>query len=349
LFEPLMSEPKREFQPDPLAAVLAYLIPGAGHLYQRRYFKGVLYLVCILGTFFYGAQLGEWKVVYFRWDQPHRTYGYLLQGLVGLPALPAYIQSKRYEFVNRNRPVDDPEKLHEISEPLSATFTGRIRLQRKNGDDFTGAVTGRVALKPVAGDLGQQSARGTFSAKIDGKQQELKLGDPLLIGPQRFASEDVAPRELLDNGVRHEFSRDRRYFKCNIVTDGDQPQSIGVLEGTIPRGFFDRLQVPLEDEGLQDLHGRLGKHFEIALVYTWIAGLLNILAMWDAYEGPAYGYGDEKPNDKDDSPDDSAGKTASTDEAATPATEAAEAEAKESETTATAKVESPPPSPGSET
>jgi hypothetical protein len=35
--------------------------------------------------------------------------------------------------------------------------------------------------------------------------------------------------------------------------------------------------------------------FELALVFTWIAGLLNILAVWDALEGPAYGYGDEEP------------------------------------------------------
>jgi hypothetical protein len=311
-----MSEPKRKFQPDPLAAVLGFLLPGAGHLYQRRYFKGVLYLVCILGTFLYGMRLGEWKVVYFRWDQPHRTYGYLLQSLVGLPALPAYFQSKRYEFVNHQRPVDDAEKWHEISEPLSAPFTGRIRLQRENGNEFLGAVSGQLTLQPVAGDLGQQAARGSFTGTIDGKQQELKLADPLLIGPERFASEDVAPRELLDNGRRHEFSNDRRYLKCHIVTGGDQPQSIGVLEGTIPRKFFDWFQVPVEAEGLQDLHSRLGKQFEVALVYTWIAGLLNILAMWDAYEGPAYGYGDEEQDDEDESPDDSAGETAAANETA---------------------------------
>lgn len=36
-----------------------------------------------------------------------------------------------------------------------------------------------------------------------------------------------------------------------------------------------------------------GKRYEIALLFTWVAGLLNLLAIWDAYEGPAYGYGDE--------------------------------------------------------
>ncbi len=36
-----------------------------------------------------------------------------------------------------------------------------------------------------------------------------------------------------------------------------------------------------------------GKRYEIGLIYTTVAGLLNVLAIYDAYEGPAYGRGDE--------------------------------------------------------
>ena len=36
-----------------------------------------------------------------------------------------------------------------------------------------------------------------------------------------------------------------------------------------------------------------GKPYEIGVIYTTVAGLLNVLAIYDAYEGPAYGYGDE--------------------------------------------------------
>jgi hypothetical protein len=36
----------------------------------------------------------------------------------------------------------------------------------------------------------------------------------------------------------------------------------------------------------------------MALVFTWVAGLLNLLAIWDAADGPAYAYGDEKPDDE---------------------------------------------------
>ena len=39
---------------------------------------------------------------------------------------------------------------------------------------------------------------------------------------------------------------------------------------------------------LNGLHRRLGKLVEIGSMYTAVAGLLNILAIYDAYEGPAY-------------------------------------------------------------
>jgi len=75
------------------AALLAWLCPGAGHLYQRRYGKGLLFLICILGTYFFGLALGEGKVVYASWNQVDRRWQYPLQLGVGLPAAPALVQS----------------------------------------------------------------------------------------------------------------------------------------------------------------------------------------------------------------------------------------------------------------
>lgn len=77
------------------AAILAWLIPGAGHLYQGRRAKGVLFMVCILGIYFFGLALGDGKVVYARFRQPDMRYPYLCQFAVGLPALPALIQRQR--------------------------------------------------------------------------------------------------------------------------------------------------------------------------------------------------------------------------------------------------------------
>jgi hypothetical protein len=75
------------------AALLAWAWPGAGHIYQRRYAKAVLFMVCILGTYFFGLALGEGKVVYAAWKQTDRRWQYPLQLGVGLPAAPALVQS----------------------------------------------------------------------------------------------------------------------------------------------------------------------------------------------------------------------------------------------------------------
>ena len=77
-------------------------------------------------------------------------------------------------------------------------------------------------------------------------------------------------------------------------------KKVGELEGTIPRPVLDRLAVPLERERLDRLHSEYGKTYDLALVYTWIASLLNVLVIWDALEGPAYGYGDEKPENEEE-------------------------------------------------
>ena len=44
-----------------LAAGLALLLPGLGHLYQGRIFKAAIYSVCILGLFFTGQALATPK------------------------------------------------------------------------------------------------------------------------------------------------------------------------------------------------------------------------------------------------------------------------------------------------
>lgn len=84
-----------------LAAFLAWLIPGLGHLYQGRLAKAALFFVCIMGTFAYGVYLGgNWdlgygRVVYFSWRTEDRRLPFLCQIGIGLPALPAAIQWNR--------------------------------------------------------------------------------------------------------------------------------------------------------------------------------------------------------------------------------------------------------------
>jgi hypothetical protein len=46
------------------AGLLSYLVPGLGQIVQGRVSKGLLFVVCLYGLFFYGMYLGEWKNVY---------------------------------------------------------------------------------------------------------------------------------------------------------------------------------------------------------------------------------------------------------------------------------------------
>jgi hypothetical protein len=78
-----------------LAGVLAWLIPGAGHLYQGRKTKGWLFLVCILSAWILGFALGGGHVVYASWQPGDKRWHYFLQAGVGAAALPALIQGDR--------------------------------------------------------------------------------------------------------------------------------------------------------------------------------------------------------------------------------------------------------------
>lgn len=83
-----------------VAALWAWLWPGAGHLYQGRYAKGILFMVCILSTYFFGLTLGGGHVVYASFKKNDHRWQYVCQIGVGIPALPALVQADR---VRRNK------------------------------------------------------------------------------------------------------------------------------------------------------------------------------------------------------------------------------------------------------
>lgn len=89
-----------------VAAVLAWMVPGLGHIYQGRTGKGILFFVCVLGTFFYGLYLGGGKVVYAAvpWEQQYR-WQYWCQLGTGLVSTPMLVQ--RHRVLNRQEPLWD--------------------------------------------------------------------------------------------------------------------------------------------------------------------------------------------------------------------------------------------------
>jgi TM2 domain-containing membrane protein YozV len=84
-----------------MAAFLAWLIPGLGHFYQGRTAKALLFFVCIMGIYIYGvylggnSELGYGRAVYFTFNNEEWRLPYLCQIGVGLPSLPAIVQSMR--------------------------------------------------------------------------------------------------------------------------------------------------------------------------------------------------------------------------------------------------------------
>ncbi len=105
---------------------------------------------------------------------------------------------------------------------------------------------------------------------------------------------------------------DRRYpYLCQIgVGLAATPallQALGDEEGKKPLGEFmapPRLQKSESDlEGrpsLSQLHRRMARYFELGTVYTMIAGLLNILVIFDAFAGPVVGVEMQRQERKED-------------------------------------------------
>jgi TM2 domain-containing membrane protein YozV len=60
--DPMSHSPSRKL--DVFAALLSYLVPGLGQIYQGRVSKGILFLVSLHVLFFYGMWLGQFRNVY---------------------------------------------------------------------------------------------------------------------------------------------------------------------------------------------------------------------------------------------------------------------------------------------
>ncbi len=108
---PLSNVSMTDFNPEPIqlknprtAAVLAWLVPGLGHLYQGRMAKGLLFMVCLVPMFVFGFYVGGGKVVYasplplapnpasFIMDR----WPFLCQAGIGAAAIPALWERSQY-------------------------------------------------------------------------------------------------------------------------------------------------------------------------------------------------------------------------------------------------------------
>jgi hypothetical protein len=86
-----------------VAAFWAWFWPGAGHLYQGRTAKGLVFMVAILTTYFFGLAIGKGNVVYASFRADDWRLQYVCQVGVGLPAIPALVQS--FRVAQRQQPI----------------------------------------------------------------------------------------------------------------------------------------------------------------------------------------------------------------------------------------------------
>ena len=288
-----MRDPRIPLRNPLVAGLLAFAIPGAGHWYQGRRFKATIYSACILTIFVWGMILGNGQPVYsqlvYRTDGPGPTaqlqpsaprmkfsFGYIAQVLVGVPAWPALVQEMRMRNTEAN--------IDWIDAPIDSDFQGIISRGFGNHQESE-VVTGSIELIP-ANENGSKVVTGTLHVvRSDGSKQDFTLAGEIKLGREVFGSP-------------------RREVRCQVLAgeDGDREERYN-LEGSVRRSFIDWFEAPRDTLELDRLNGELSQNFDIASVFTWIAGLLNLLAIWDAAEGPAYGYGDEEESPDGETPE----------------------------------------------
>ena len=75
---------------DPLAALLSYLIPGLGQIYQGRVGKGLLFFGGLYLLFFYGMWMGQWRNVWLPDAEDLPPVAFARQELGGAPKALSY-------------------------------------------------------------------------------------------------------------------------------------------------------------------------------------------------------------------------------------------------------------------
>ena len=82
-----------------VAGLLAWLVPGLGHYYQRRYHKALLFFLCIMPTFIAGcalassSEVGIARNVYWSWRPAEWRLWWLVQAPLGIAAVPSAMQA----------------------------------------------------------------------------------------------------------------------------------------------------------------------------------------------------------------------------------------------------------------
>ena len=218
--DPNAAPPPRPYAP--VAALLSYLVPGLGQIVQGRVAKGLLFLVCLYGMFFYGLYLGRWHNVF-------------------VPESPA--------------PRDGSGGTR-----LLDTLTDRARFA---GQFWIGAAAWPAIL---------HAAQGTPYVEMpDGSRGKIVGGVEPRVRSAEYHRELTVVRRTA-TGVE-------------VTTDDDKKVELPIRGLPILGTFLGAPDEPLLNQELRNSD----KKYELGWMYTVIAGVLNILVIYDAFAGPAFG------------------------------------------------------------
>ena len=191
-------EPPPVDLPNPkTAALLAWLVPGLGHLYQGRRAKGFLFMGSIIGLFVAGMLIGGGQVVYASTLPLRPLPGYLYDGWpflcqsgIGAVAIPGWIERARYQD------NQGPLLVSAFYPPVGADRAGRTEPAPSSQDQSGAEVIHPDGAAKRRYDLGFRFEVGMVYTVIAGLLNLLVVYDahsgPLLPEDEEEPSEDPA-------------------------------------------------------------------------------------------------------------------------------------------------------------
>jgi hypothetical protein len=146
-----------------IAGALAWLVPGAGHVYMGRKVRGLILCVCINALFWSGMAIGGVMTV----DPIGQSGWYAAQMLTGISGVTGWQPQKRYrQGVARHFPahlrVADPKKLPADPESRKEWY-GRF-VHRMAQDGTALVYPADVAARAYTGVAGMLNAMCIFDA-----------------------------------------------------------------------------------------------------------------------------------------------------------------------------------------
>jgi hypothetical protein len=197
-----------------LAALLSWLVPGLGQLYQRRTLKGGMCMAALVAALVFGMWLGDGRVVYaagrpgeLRLPPAAVRAAFIGQAGIGVVAIPAFVQSRLLAGSGSEPlfasawfapPVQPGQFVSPAyAETLARTSPGVAVADSGPGRRFRQVLTDELSVWQKR--LGRRFEIGTLYTVIAGLLNLLVVFDALG-GPMRGAGEKSAPAE---GGKRH--------------------------------------------------------------------------------------------------------------------------------------------------